>query len=125
MSTISEMKKTAIPFVDGVYTGGIHVSLMIDSRTSATFIRVSGERISLECFQGDYAKSLKEIFGTDVITEREELKDLSAIFANKTGMSNYGGRNAEDAQKILNRIDRDASRPYQGDVFTGFAIVNN
>lgn len=125
MQVSSNSLQVQIPFEGEKYSGNINISILRDTKTPAVFIRVVGERISLECFQGQYSESLKAIFGSDIITNRQELRDLTSIFGSKTGMSNYGGGDPEEEEKIRRRIEKDASRPYQGDVFTGFSVTDN
>ncbi len=112
-----------VPFDGMKYTGNIDVRIYRDTNSGAEFIRVTGERILLECFQGEYAASLLEIFGEEIVTARNELRDLSAIFASRAGMGHYMKGGAESEERIRARIEKDASRPYHGNVFTGFAVV--
>jgi len=122
---VSSTKETAIPFKEGKYTGKIEVSILKKTDPSAAYIRAVGERISLECFQGQYLGSLKKLFGSEWITDRQELRDLTSIFGSKMGMKGYGESLSEEKKKIEQRIERDASRPYRGDMFTGFAVIDN
>lgn len=123
--TLSSSQNSALPFVQEKYTGEVNVSILKDSNSSAIYIRVIGKRITLESFQGQYTSSLKTIFGDEIVADRDELRDLTSIFGSKTGMQNYGECGSEEEKKILGRIEKDASRPYQGDVFTGFAVTDN
>ncbi len=116
---------STIPFEKGKYKGRVHATIWRDTATSAVFIRVMGKRLSLESFQGQYSASLKEIFGTHIVSDRRELKDLTSIFGNKKAMKAYGTSQREDEKKILERIEKDASRTFRGDVFTGFGITEN
>jgi len=124
-TTLLSSQNSTVPFEEKRYTGQVNFSILEDSNSSAIYIRVIGERITLETFQGRYSGSLKNIFGSDVVTDREELRDLTSIFGSKTGMQSYGGCCSEDEKKIIERIEKDASRPYQGNVFTGYAVTDN
>lgn len=115
----------ALPFEDEKYSGNINISILNDPRSSALYIRAIGERITLANFHGQYAQSLKEIFGESVVSNRDEVGDLLPIFGRQITMLNYGKCSAEEESEIQERIEKDAVRPYQGDMFTGYAILDN
>ncbi len=111
------------PFKDGKYTGSITIQIFQSTKSLALFIRVIGERLQLETFQGKYMDPLREFFGEKVIEKRDDFQDLKEIFGDAETMKNYLGSQPESDEQIEKRIERDASRPFQGNMFTGFAIV--
>ncbi len=105
------------------YKSEIDVVILKNSESNAHYIKVSGERIILENFHGDYKDRLETMFGKEIVKQRNELRDLFEIFGEQSGMSTYADRTVWDEEKIYKKIERDASRPFNGDLFSGFAII--
>lgn len=115
---------TDYPFQSGKYTGSIEVSILRDQGSSPAFVRVDGARIALESFQGRFASALREKLGAKVVPIRDEVHDLLEIFGDKTTMANYGSGKPWDEASVLRCIEKDAIRPFNGNLFSGYAIVH-
>lgn len=111
------------PFQNDVYTGNIELHVYKDPGTAASFVRIIGERILIESFQGRFSSDLKKIFGEEVVVSRNESVDLTAIFCNCTGMATYASQ-AETPDQVQNRLEKDAIRTINGDLFNGYAIID-
>jgi len=124
MTTSSEVN--VLPFSNvGKYTGVVTAEIWQKDREEQkplNYVRIIGERVILESVQGNYHGELKKVFS--VASDRNELSDLTRIFGSATGMQNYASRKSEDEQKILQRLEKDASRPYNGNLFSGYHIVH-
>ena len=80
-TTLLSSQNSTVPFEKGRYTGQVNVSILEDSNSSAIYIRVIGERITLENFQGRYSGSLKNIFSSS----RSVTTSEPNIFFNEPG----------------------------------------
>lgn len=124
MAIVSENRGSLFNSI-GKYTAAIEGGVWQKNREGQDpicYVRIIGKRIILESVQGEYSRGLKKAF--TVVPDRNELNDLTAIFGSATGMKNYAGRKIEDEKKILGRLERDASRPFNGNLFSGYHIVD-
>lgn len=113
------------PFQDGKYTGNIHIKILKDEETSACFIQVKGQRVTLETFQGPYYQNLKNLF-KEIVQERpHEFEDMKEIFGNALTRQNYGSQKPQTDEEIEKRIAFSAKRAFLGNLFTGFAAIDN
>ena len=111
------------PFAaDGMYTGSIQAAIIKDEKTEMVWVEVDGSRILLRPFQGKYESDFKSRF-QPVITSDQEFDGLVDVFQ-KSVNSEYGSGTAKTNEEIRNLIERDSSRAYAGNPFTGYAIID-
>lgn len=128
ITSVSPSLTAPIPFEKGKYLGAIKCN--IRKNEIAHLISVTGERVSLETFTGPYSEEFKNKF-TGLATEkpetffRPEFLPLQKIFQNPENMKKYGNGKVNTDNEIIQRLDRDSVRPLYGDVFTGFAVMDN
>ncbi|MCH9633008.1 MAG: hypothetical protein S4CHLAM6_13590 [Chlamydiae bacterium] len=113
------------PFNGERYEGKVDITIFEDSKSSSIYIKVIGERISLETFHGSYASHLKELFGNVVVEHPDEFEDMKEIFGNSIARAGYADEKAQDDHQIERRIEFNAKRAIDGNPFTGFAVVDN
>lgn len=105
---------------EGRYTAPISVSICKAEGSPITLIEVVGDRVKLVNFQGDYAEQLHATFGDRIALHEREKEDLLEIFADPETMENYTSR----VEKVEALLEKDASRPIRGELFTGLAVVD-
>lgn len=111
-----------IPFSDNKkYTGSIEV--IIEKRDHSFLIKAIGERLTLETFTEPYYDQYKEKF-TSLSPKKPEFHHLQRLFQTVENVKQYLSGNIHSDADIAKRHDRDSKRPVNGDVFTGFAVVD-
>lgn len=113
----------AIPVVDGKYTGPIDVYIHQQPLTNALLVNIEGERIKITNLLGDYLPQFRELFGEDIVVERNEKNDLLEIFGDAETVRNYAQQRPYTSEEVDGIIERHAKRPFEGDLFTGYAAV--
>jgi RimJ/RimL family protein N-acetyltransferase len=127
-TTLSPSLNIPIPFEHGKYQGAITCN--IHKNDKAHLISVKGERISLETFTSPYSEDFRKKF-TQLAADkpetffRPEFISLQKIFQNPENVKNHLNGKINTDDQIIKRLDRDSKRPLQGDVFTGFGVVDN
>ncbi len=114
-----------VPFQGDHYTGDVHVQIHRDKNTQAQWIQVSGLRLTLETFKGSYYDKLQSVFSNLSFKKYDELNDLQEIFGNAVAREHYGDRKPQSVDKICERIEFNARRAFEGNPFTGFAVIEN
>lgn len=118
---------SSIPFDEqGKYSGAITCNIVKNEQ--AHLISMAGERVSLETFTGPYSEDFRRKFKALAIERpitffRPEFISLQKIFQNPENVKKYATGQKTD-KEIIKGLDRDSVRPLNGDVFTGFAIVD-
>ena len=114
-----------IPFdTEGRYTAPISISICTAEGSPMTLIEVVGDRVKLVNFQGDYVEQLHDAFGDRIVPREREKEDLLEIFGNREVVASYGSGSPKDASQVEALLERDASRPIHGELFTGLAVVD-
>lgn len=119
---ISPILLDPIPFENKKYTGSIHFNF--NKNDNSYLISAIGERISLETFTEPYHNGYKNKFSF-LSYSRSEFAGLQKIFQNPENVKQYAGGKVNSNEEIIKRLDRDSRRPLNGDMFSGFAIVDN
>lgn len=112
-------------FCEDKYQAPIHVSIFQDTESSALLIKAIGHRIRLETFQGSYHEKLRSIFKEAFTPHNSEFDDMNELFGDNNNRVNYGSGSAQSDDKIIQRIERNAKRAFDGNPFTGFAVIDN
>lgn len=113
------------PFNTGKYESPIHIQILQSTKSSAIFIQVIGERITLETFQGEYFDHFKECFKDKIQKHEQEFSDMKEIFGDEKSRQYYANGKPQSDDEISKRIEFNAKRASDGNPFTGFAILNN
>lgn len=104
------------PFKNGKYTGCISVNI------KNNFLTAESQRLILTPFTEPFRDKFQATYPD--IVERQEFTALEKIFKNKSNLGFYLNGQTNTDQQITNRLNRDSKRALEGNLFTGYAVVD-
>ncbi|MGA8165265.1 MAG: GNAT family N-acetyltransferase [Waddliaceae bacterium] len=117
-----------IPFnYTGEYTGKITTEFYLHEKTGSFFIRSIGERLIVQNFTEPYQDEFKQRFAPAVGDEAfniPQLDDMCAVFGDSKTTQNYASGQTRRKEEVQKKIERDSTRPLNGNPFTGFMIFD-
>lgn len=123
MNSVDNQQKMPLPFTEkGRYTGKITTEILINKKTMSLYIRSEGARLSLETFTEPYREDFINRFDSNTVKTIPEVIQLQEVFGDAETVKNYGSGKTKTLEETEPYVQRDSTRPYTGNPFTGFMI---